>query len=263
MLLSLTTQQTIAVNCYGSGEPIIFVNGFGSYQEIWAGQIATTIKAKFTVITWDYRGQGASLGEPATSLDQLADDLAALINQLQLQRPILIGHSMGCSVIWNLRQRHPEIAIKAEILVDQSPKMINTVTWPYGFVGIDETNWQTTYARRPQIKETLHGFREDVFEQFNHAKQAHPFDRAACLSLLKNHVCADWRATALAETVPVYFISARQSPYYRPGYGKWIAQQNRRTTEILVPNCGHDIMAEVPAAFNHALLNVLTVLRAY
>lgn len=263
MLLSLLTQQTIAVNRYGSGPPLIFVNGFGSYKEIWNGQVTTITKAKFEMVTWDFRGQGESAGDYATSLDQLADDLAALIQQLGLQRPILVGHSMGCGVIWNFRSRYPEIPIKSLILVDQSPKMINDPTWPYGFVGLNKRNWQTAYAKRPQVKETLNGFRQDVFEGFNQAKQAHPFRREDCLPLLKDHVQADWRQLAIAEKSPVYFISARKSPYYRPGYGKWVANQNQHTTEILMANCGHDIMAEVPDAFNHSLLNLLTVLRAY
>lgn len=263
MLLSLSTQQQVSVNRFGSGEPVVFVNGFGSYQEIWHGQIETVTKANFEAITWDFRGQGQSQGQYATTLDQLSDDLAALINQLQLAKPILIGHSMGCSVIWNLRQRHPEIKIKALILVDQSPKMISDPDWPYGFVGINQSNWQTSYAKRPKVKETLAGFRQDVFAVFNQAKQAYPFIREKALPLLKNHVQADWRATAIAEKCPTYFISARQSPYYRFGYGKWVAQSNSQVTEILVPKCGHDIMAEVPDAFNHTLLNIFTVLRAY
>lgn len=263
MLLSLATNQIIDVQEYGVGQPIVFVNGFGSYQEIWSGQIEPITKAKTKIITWDYRGQGRSQGQYATSLDDLADDLAALLTQLNLKRPILIGHSMGCSVIWNLRQRHPEIIVKALVLVDQSPKMISDDHWPYGFVGVNQENWQTTYAARPKVKETLHGFQQDVFAAFNQAKQAHPFNREQCLPLLKNHVSADWREIAVKETVPTYFISARQSPYYQPGYGKWVANQNKLTTEILIADCGHDIMAEVPAAFNHSLLNILTVLRAF
>lgn len=258
-LVSLANGQQLAVEQQGDvqDQPLIFINGFGSYKEIWTGQLDMLAQLSYHVIRYDFRGQGGSAGYYAQSLDDLGDDLAGLIEKLQLDQPILVGHSMGCSVIWNLRQRYPSLAVKAIVLVDQPPKMINDSEWPYGFVGVNENNWQEKYATKPAVRETLHGFVDRIFRPFSIAQTNAPFSREKGLPLLKSHFRADWRQTACQETSPTLFISAKQSPYYRPGYGAWVAERNAVASQVLIDDCGHDIMAEVPDRFNQTLRHFL------
>ena len=244
--------QPLAITECGSGLPVVLLAGFGGYKEIWTAQLAD-LKGQLHLISMDYRGQGASGGTIASNLATLADDVAQLLKQLQVVQPVIVGHSLGASVIAALRQRHPELAVRGVVIVDQSPKMCNTTDWPFGFNGLTPATCQQL-LHTPVIRhETLRGLVPSVLTRLIHAESQHPFDRANAIPLLMDHFTADWRSVALRETVPTLLMTARQSPYFHNGYGQWLATRNTMIQEIRVADCGHDIMAEDPAAFNQTL----------
>jgi aminoacrylate hydrolase len=94
---------------YGSGPALLLVSGLGGTGAYWAPQIEAFAQ-HFTVVTYDQRGAGASdhPDEPY-SIAQLADDLQALIAGLQLERPLLIGHSTGGAIGQVLAARAPQL----------------------------------------------------------------------------------------------------------------------------------------------------------
>ncbi|WP_155287506.1 alpha/beta fold hydrolase [Lacticaseibacillus zhaodongensis] len=245
-------QAKLAVHTEGEGRPVIFLNGFGSYKEIWTAQVATFSRHAQTVC-FDYRGQGESTGAVATTLEQLADDLLAVIRSLVLIRPLLVGHSMGASVLWAFRQRHPEVPVSGLVIVDQSPKMLNTADWPFGYRNLTAATAPVQLTQPRQGHETLHGMVPEMLTAFIRAESQHPFTRDEGLPLLKSHFAADWRDVAIAETTPTLFVTAEQTPYFNNGYGEWLVQRNAHVREVLLADCGHDVMAEVPEAFNQTL----------
>lgn len=93
----------------GTGPAIIFVSGLGGTGAYWQPQVDTFCK-DFTVVTYDQRGAGGS-DHPAGpySIETLVDDLHALIEVLQLERPVLIGHSTGGAIGQILAARHPDL----------------------------------------------------------------------------------------------------------------------------------------------------------
>lgn len=242
----------LAVTVAGTGRPLVFLNGFGSYKEIWTAQTAAFSRQAQTVC-FDYRGQGESTGVVATSLAQLADDLAQVITQLHLARPLLIGHSMGASVLWAFRQQYPDVAVSGLMIVDQSPKMENDPAWPYGFLGLTARTAPVQLHRPRQGHETLHGMAPAVMDAFIRAESRHPFDRESGTAQLADHFKADWRPVVRRETAPVLYVTAAQTPYFTNGYGQWLIRRNPQVREVMIQNCGHDIMAEVPKAFNQTL----------
>lgn len=246
----------LAVEVEGRGRPLVFVNGFGSYKEIWCDQVKS-FSRRYQTVCFDARGQGESTGSVAQSLETQAADLNQMLTQLHLQKPVLIGHSMGASVIWAWRQAHPNVPIGGIIVVDQSPKMMNDATWHYGFVDLTVDTAQMQLVSPRPGHETLRGMDPSVLSAFLRAESAHPFDRSAGQPLLKDHFYADWRQTAINEAAPVLYVCAAQSPYFPIDYGPWLEQQNERLRAVVLQNCGHDIMAEVPAAFDQTLRHFL------
>lgn len=246
----------LAVEAQGSGRPLVFVNGFGSFKEIWCDQVKN-FSRRYQTVCFDARGQGESTGSVAQDLETQAADLDQVLTQLNLEKPVLIGHSMGASVIWAWRQTHLDVPMGGIVVVDQSPKMMNDATWHYGFVDLTkETAPMQLVSPRPG-HETLHGMDSAVLSAFLRAESAHPFDRSAGQALLKDHFDADWRQTAINETAPVLYVCAAQSPYFPIDYGPWLEHQNDRLRAVVLQNCGHDIMAEVPAAFDQTLRHFL------
>ncbi|KZU27785.1 MULTISPECIES: alpha/beta fold hydrolase [Lactobacillaceae] len=255
MLLSVSGAE-LAVEIQGSGRPLVFVNGFGSYKEIWCDQVKTFAR-RYQAVYFDARGQGESTGSVAMDLATQAMDLDQVLKQLELKRPVLIGHSMGASVIWAWRKLHRDVPLAGIVVVDQSPKMLNDDNWQFGFVNLTaETEDLQLMTPRPG-HETLHGMAPQVMYAFLRAESQHPFDRVEGKALLQDHFEADWRGGVMAEAMPVLYVCAAQSPYFPIGYGPWLEEHNRCVRAVVLQSCGHDIMAEVPEAFDQTLRHFL------
>src|SRR5262249_56274452 len=93
---------------HGSGEPVVLLHG--AFMTItnnwtdWIGELSKTRK----VIAVEMQGHGrtADIDRDITS-ENLADDVAALLEKLKIPRADLIGHSMGARVSLQLPIRHP------------------------------------------------------------------------------------------------------------------------------------------------------------
>src|SRR5262245_55947000 len=91
----------------GSGTPLLFVHGFPLDHTMWDAQVAEFSK-DFRVIAPDLRGFGKSHVTPGTmTMEQFADDLAALLDELRVTEPIVFcGLSMGGYIAWQFWRRH-------------------------------------------------------------------------------------------------------------------------------------------------------------
>src|SRR3954470_10151241 len=84
----------------GVGNPaLVFVHGFACNLDDWRAQVEHFEK-NHEVIACDLRGHGKTPGRPhECSIEHYGGDVAALVNNLELERCILVGHSMGCRVV--------------------------------------------------------------------------------------------------------------------------------------------------------------------
>ena len=96
----------IEYHVYGSGEPaVVLIHGWSCDGNYWKDQIAP-LKAKYTVVTVDLGGHGAS-GATRTdwSMGNFGEDVAAVVRQLQNRKVVLVGHSMGAPVALEATRR--------------------------------------------------------------------------------------------------------------------------------------------------------------
>ena len=102
----------------GSGEPaLVFIHGWCCNQSMWGDQIEAFAPAH-RIIAVDLRGHGESdKPDQDYTIDQFAGDMAWLIREIGLDRPVLIGHSMGGVTALKLVREHPNIA-RAAVFVD-------------------------------------------------------------------------------------------------------------------------------------------------
>ncbi len=104
----------IAYEVHGEGAPILLIHGFASSGQInWVntGWVEALKQAGYQPITIDNRGHGKSrkLYDPKLYFaHQMADDAAALLDELGLKRVPVIGFSMGARITAFLMLRHPE-----------------------------------------------------------------------------------------------------------------------------------------------------------
>ena len=97
----------------------MFVHGFLCSHEDWRHQIQFFSKTH-EVAACDLRGHGQTPGRPhECSIEHYGGDVMALVNNLELPNPILVGHSMGCRVVLEANRIAPE-RIAGIVLVDGS-----------------------------------------------------------------------------------------------------------------------------------------------
>jgi pimeloyl-ACP methyl ester carboxylesterase len=109
---------TLSVTDAGQGPPILFVHGFPLDHSMWRSQIAD-LSRDFRCIAPDLRGFGRSTVTAGTvTMDQFADDLAALLDALGIAEPVTFcGLSMGGYIAWSFVRRHA-VRLRSLILCD-------------------------------------------------------------------------------------------------------------------------------------------------
>lgn len=118
----------------GSGQPVVLIHGFPLNGESWNTQQAALLDAGYRVIAYDRRGFGASSKTASGSdYDTFADDLAALLDALDLRDVVLVGFSMGTGEIARYLSRHGSGRIaKAAFLGSLEPFLLITDDNPGG-----------------------------------------------------------------------------------------------------------------------------------
>ncbi len=110
----------------GAGRPIVLLHGHGASLEIFARLAARLAAAGQLVIAIDHRGFGRSSAMPATfGFDGLIDDVATVLERLDLRGAVIVGHSMGGAVALGLAVNRPEIVderVAALVLVNSTAR---------------------------------------------------------------------------------------------------------------------------------------------
>ena len=102
-----------------AGRPIVFVHGFGSCTYTWRLNLKPLAAKGFRAIAVDIKGFGltAKPKDGQYHLVAYADHLLAFLDAMKLDRPILVGNSMGGAIIARLALLHPE-RVAGIVLVD-------------------------------------------------------------------------------------------------------------------------------------------------
>jgi pimeloyl-ACP methyl ester carboxylesterase len=89
---------SIAYRATGAGEPIVFVHGAATSSADWTF-VAPLLRDRFTVVTMDRRGRGASADGPDYAIEREAEDVLAVLDAVDAA--LLVGHSYGglCSIL--------------------------------------------------------------------------------------------------------------------------------------------------------------------
>jgi non-heme chloroperoxidase len=102
---------------YPGNAPVVFAHAWALNGDMWNYQLTDVIAAGYRCITYDRRGHGRSDRPPTGyDIDTLADDLAAVIEGLDLSDITLIGHSMGTAEVVRYLSRHGAARVARVVL---------------------------------------------------------------------------------------------------------------------------------------------------
>jgi pimeloyl-ACP methyl ester carboxylesterase len=119
---------------WGRGRPVLFVSGWSMCSDSWGYQMMALQRQDLRCIAFDRRGHGRS-SDPGRGydLDTLADDIAAVIEALDLRDVVLVGHSMGCNEIVRYLTRHGSARVgQVALLGPMTPGVTLSATNPEG-----------------------------------------------------------------------------------------------------------------------------------
>jgi len=133
---TITTSEGIEIffKDWGSGQPIVFSHGWPLSADDWDTQMLFFLQHGYRVIAHDRRGHGRSTQTSGGhDMDHYADDLAAVVEHLDLHDAIHVGHSTGGGEVARYLARHGEgRAAKAALLCAVPPLMVKTDSNPDG-----------------------------------------------------------------------------------------------------------------------------------
>ena len=119
---------------WGDGPPVLFLSGLGCSLRMWDYQFAALAEAGLRCIGLDRRGHGRS-DQPkgGYDYDTLADDIAALVDRLDLAGLTMVGHSMaGGEVVRYLSRHGPDRVARLVFLAPTTPKLTSSDDNPAG-----------------------------------------------------------------------------------------------------------------------------------
>src|SRR6478672_9561859 len=119
---------------WGTGQPIVFSHGWPLDADAWDSQMLFLSQKGYRVIAHDRRGHGRS-GQPSegNEMDTYADDLAALLDTLDITGATLVGHSTGGGEVAHYIGRHGTKRVAKAVLIGAVPPiMLKTEANPGG-----------------------------------------------------------------------------------------------------------------------------------
>jgi pimeloyl-ACP methyl ester carboxylesterase len=247
----------------GSGLPLVLVHGFPLDHSMWKYQVAA-LAQHCRVIAPDLRGFGATTATPGTAtMELMADDLAALLDELGVQEPILFcGLSMGGYIGWQFARKY-ESRLKALVACDtraiadsaeqaasrhalaervlgEGPAPVAEAMLPKLFAG-------DTQERRPDL----------VRETKKVILGNQPQGIAAALRGLAER--PDVTEMLPQIEVPTLVIVGEHDVISTPEEMQGIAEAIPNAAWVVVPQAGHLSPLENPDVFNEALAQYITL----
>ena len=244
----------------GSGpETIVLVNGLADTKESWDAQLPA-LAGRYRVLSYDNRGVGASSMPPGPyTTAQMAEDLAALVDALGVERFHVLGLSMGGMIAQEYAIRHADRLLSASFC--------NTYAHPGPFCSRMFACWRDLVPHLgvgfTQREVLLWAFTTDYFEnkeaqlrEIEVLMAANPQPPEAYLAQLHAIETHDTRGRLRAVTCPALTLAGAEDILIYPGLSRRLHDELPRSTWVEVPG-GHACAWEHPGPFNAAVLAFL------
>ncbi|MDF3068528.1 MAG: putative alpha/beta hydrolase fold protein [Polyangiaceae bacterium] len=251
-----------------SSSTAVLIHGFGENSSAWLDTSAA-MSDLCSTLRIDLRGHGDSAASPGGSyhLELYVADVRAVLDHLELERVILIGHSMGAWIAAHIAARWPERA-RALALVDIGPET-DTRTQASIFDGLEQrmrryatvgeyTNWLLE-NRQLLTPEAAGVLAQASLRQVDGAYEL-KIDPALAqrrdLGLRSGF--AELEGLLRRVSCPSVVIRGAASAFLTAPVARSIAALLPKCEALTVPRAGHSVMTDNPTAFSRALRAFVT-----
>jgi esterase len=247
----------LAFESLGEGPPVVILHGLFGAGRNWT-QMAQSLAAHYRVILPDARNHGASAWAESMSYPEMAQDVVALIEREGLQQPFVVGHSMGGKTAMALALAQPQ-AIAGLAVIDIAPKAYadQFSTYVAAMRSLDVAA-ATSRRELQQALATQLGPNAPVdFLLQNLRRQGERFDwrmNLMATSMCMADLCGFPQALQQGRyDGPALFVHGADSDYVPPDAVPSIQALFPQAELVSIPDAGHWVHADQPAALLCAL----------
>jgi pimeloyl-ACP methyl ester carboxylesterase len=241
----------------GQGDDVLFISGLADEGACWVDQVAA-LKDRYRITTFDNRGVGrSSTPEGPFRITDFAADTVALMDALGLERPHVVGSSMGGTIAQELALAHP----------DRVASLVLNGTWCRGDRFLHEVfrNWMWSAQKADSIRDflvtvnlwcfapriwndgTMDGW-IDAAESSPYAQSVDAFCRSA--QALIEHDSADRIAAINAPTL----VTVGELDLAVPvRFSHELVDRIPNARLVVLPDVGHQPFQETPRDYNRLL----------
>ena len=267
----VNADAVINVRVGGSGSAVVLIHGFGETGDMWS-PLAAELAKDHTVVVPDLRGMGLS-SHPAGGYDKWtqADDIRAVLNKLGIDHADIVAHDIGTMVAYAYAARYPNKTTRLVIIDSPIPGIPpwNQIVrlpalWHFNFGGPDAERlvsgreriyldrfWNEFAGDPSKIDEATRRHYATIYARPGAMHSAF----AQFLAIGQKDEADNLKAMETKLTMPVLAIGAEKAF----GANVAIVMRNAATNvqEVIVPNAGHWLMEEAPAATMAAVQDFL------
>jgi 3-oxoadipate enol-lactonase len=242
---------------FGEGSPIVVLHGATADHQVWAEQLQP-LTDEYRVILYDLRGHGktGATDRDQYTVDTYADDLAAFITAMDLEAPIILGHSLGGIVGYAFADEYPERLSALITVGSATPQMFSLqerlmkgglMRLSSLIVGSDRLMNAITWL---QVKLTDDDSTVDL-DDHQRIRDAHNCDdtdieaseRAKVTDAMRTYFDST-RSLQLSET-PTLVLYGEHEPMIEP-HAAYLERQSGSCQAIEIPEASHNAQVERP-----------------
>jgi len=271
----------LAITEWGAADAdltVLLTHGWTLSARIWEDVASALVKAnpEVRVLAYDHRGHGGSTQVSSATIEQLADDLAAVVAQLVPQGPIVFGgHSLGGMVLAAFAQRHPRMVAQrtagAAFVATSGGELLGAVRRVPGterlmYVGL------RVVSRLKLTSGTILLTRQGARGAFGRHPRRHDLNRVArqveqatpgVVATLGRSILQHRRYQALRayREVPVVVVVGTRDWLTSPRHARRIVEQLPHSALVILQGAGHLLPYERREAVTAHLLNLVAKAR--
>ncbi len=228
--------------------PILLSHGHAAATQMWANQIEA-LSRRFRIITWDLRGHGRSdsPNDPTLySVEHTVDDIAAILDDCDIEKAVIGGHSLGGVMSFQFQLKYPERVLAMAIL-NSGPGFRNDAAREKWNLGCERTasslerKGLTALSKSEEVHAEWHS---DVQGLIHSARGIMTHKDARMINNLGNI------------DVPVLVLVGAQDEEFL-GAADYLERKISDVQKVIIENAGHAANLDQPEDFNNLLIKFL------